>query len=183
MCKAGENDWLYEATAFYQEHLANRRYQIRICRKKEERTIECLFLSQHFFHLLGLHKLTDLPFLKRSATNIYREILSKKITYADISKSEHIGEMTDRLLHHREMLNVIRAESLFFRSLKGYFKGIVADCVLTKTTADSSAFGFLFLKRNENVYFPCSFFTRNEQKEYTRDGAMWKILSITEISK
>ena len=42
---------------------------------------------------IGLHKLSDLPFLKRSPANIYREILSKKLSYPDISKSKHFGEI------------------------------------------------------------------------------------------
>ena len=81
------------------------------------------------------------------------EILSKKLTYSNIDKSEHIGEISDRLTHHREMLNVINADSLFFKSLHGRFKGIMSDCVLTKLIDNESVFGFLFLKQSENVYF------------------------------
>ena len=91
--------------------------------------------------------------------------------------------MSDRLFYHQEMLNVLNADSLFFKSLHGYFKGISSDCVLTKSVHHESVFSFLFLKQNQNIYFPCSFFTRNEQKEYTKEGTHWKIISIIEISK
>jgi hypothetical protein len=176
-------DYLYEAAVFYKNHLANKRFELSISRKAEKKTLEFLFLPQHLYHLIGLQKLSDLPFLKRPPANIYREILTKKLTYSDISKSKHLCEMTDRLFHYREMLNVLHADSLFFKSLHGYFKGISSDCVLTKSIEQESAFSFLFLKQNQNIYFPCSFFTRNEQKEYTKDGTHWKIISITEIPK
>lgn len=176
-------DYLYEAAVFYKENLANKRFRIHIRKKDIERSIELLFLPEHFRHLIGLHKLTDLPFLSRPPKHIYHEILSKKLTYSDIGKSEHIGLIADRLLHYREMSDILHADSLFFKSMRGYFKGIVADCVLTKSVSTENLFSFLFLKQNNNVYFPCSFFTRNEQKEYTKDGTNWTIVSIVEIPK
>ena len=178
-----EIDYLYQTAIFYKENLANRRFKITIKKKDEEQSIERLFLPCHFYHLAGLHKLTDLPFLKRSSENIYREILSQKITYSDIQKSEYISEMSDRFIYHGEMLNLLNAKSLYFKSLHGRFKNIPADCVLTNTIAINERYGFLFMRRSENVYFPCSFFTRNEQREYTKEGTRWTVLSITEIPK
>ena len=121
--------------------------------------------------------------MKRSSENIYREILSQKITYSDINKSEHISEMSDRLIHHKEMFNLLNAKSLYFKSLHGRFKNIPADCVLTNTIAINERYSFLFMRRSENVYFPCSFFTRNEQREYTKEGTRWTVLSIMEIPR
>lgn len=175
-------DYLYESAIFYKEHLVNRRFEIVIKRKHEERVLEVLFLPMHFYHLIGLHKLSDLPFLKRNVTNIYKEILSKKITYSDIEKSDYINEIYNRLVYHEEMLNILNADSLFFRALHGRFKGISADCVLTKSIDDSN-YTFLFFKQSQDVYIPCSFFTRSDQIEYTKEGTRWQILSITEISK
>ena len=121
--------------------------------------------------------------MRRSSENIYREILSQKITYSNIEKSEHIGEMSDRLIHHEEMFNLLNAKSLYFKSLHGRFKSIPADCVLTNTITVNERYSFLFMKRSESVYFPCSFFTRNEQREYTKEGTRWSVLSITEIQR
>ena len=176
-------DYLYEAAAFYKDHLLNKRFLITVSRKKEQRTLEILFLPQQFYHLIGLHKLTDLPFLSRNAGNIFREILERKITYQDICKSVHVMEMHDRIVYHEEMLNVLKADSLFFKSMRGYFKGIFSDCVLTRFVDNEPVFSFLFLKQNNQVYCPCSFFTRNEQREYTKDGTRWEILSVVEITK
>ena len=176
-------DYLYEAAAFYKDHLLNKRFLITVSRKKEQRTLEILFLPQQFHHLIGLHKLTDLPFLSRNTGNIFREILERKSTYQDICKSVHVMEMQDRLVYHAEMLNVLKADSLFFRSMHGYFKGIFSDCVLTRSIDNEPVFSFLFLKQNSQVYCPCSFFTRSEQREYTKDGTRWEIISVVEITK
>lgn len=174
-------NYLHDAAVFYKDNLANRRFEITIIKKQEERNIEFLFLPQHFYHLIGLHKLIDLSFLKRSSTDIYKEILDGKLTYSDISQSKHITLISDRIIHHREMFNILKAESLFFRSLHGRFKGVISDCVLTKEIDSTSIFSFLFFKQDKNVYFPCSFFTRNEQKEYTKEGTRWKIISVRQV--
>ena len=105
------------------------------------------------------------------------------LTYSDVEKSVHISEIYDRLWHYPEMLKVLDADSLFFKSLHGYFKGIASDCVLTRSVENEGVFSFLFLRQRENVFFPCSFFTRHEQREYTKDGTHWNVISITEITK
>lgn len=179
----GKIDYLFDAAVFYRDHLLNKRFLITISRKKEQRSLEILFLPEQFYHLIGLHKLTDLPFLSRRSDNIFREILAGKITYQDICKSVHIMEMHDRLIYYKEMLNVLQADSLFFKSMRGRFKGIFSDCVLTRSVNDTAIYSFLFLKQNQDVYFPCSFFTRNEQREYTKEGTRWEIISVIEIVK
>ena len=176
-------DYLYEAAVFYKDNLENRRFNISITRRNKNLSLELLFLPQHFYHLIGLHKLTDLPYLKRSSSNVYKEILLKKLTYPRIAKSEHIDEILNRLINYKEMLNILNADSLFFKSLHGKFKGIDSDCVLTRMISQAPLFSFLFLVNNKNVYFPRSFFTRNEQYEYTKEGTHWKIVSIEEMPR
>ena len=154
-----------------------------VARKNEKRIVEILFLPQHFHHLLGLHKLTDIPMVsKRAANTVYREILTGKIKYDDIKRSCYICQMTDRLTHYEDIFNILNVKSLFFRSLHGYFKGVNAECVICKSFCDGN-FAFLFLAKHQNVYFPCSFFLRNENREYTKDGTRWNIISVNEITK
>ena len=174
-------DILYQAALFYKNNLSNKRFEIIIGRKVQNKRLELLFLPCHFYHLIGLHKLKDIPKLRRSPDNIFHEILSKKITYNDISKSSFIDQIKDRFLYHEELFNLLDVDSLFFRSLHGKFKGIYADCVLTKTTTDLTAYSFLFLIMQDNVHFPCSFFTREEMREYTREGTKWNVISVKEF--
>lgn len=79
-------DFLIQSAIFYNKNLANRRFEIVIGRKGQNQALELLFLPCHFYHLIGLHKLKDIPKLRRSPDNIFREILSGKITFCDIKK-------------------------------------------------------------------------------------------------
>ena len=174
-------DLLREAATFYRDNLSNKRFELIIGRKGQNKRLELLFLPCHFYHLIGLHKLADIPRLRRSPDNIFREILSGRISYNDIEKSVFIDQITNRMVYHKDLFNILNAESLFFKSLHGKFKGIYADCVLTKSTEDSLGYSFLFLAKQDSVHFPCSFFTRDEMREYTKEGTKWNIISIKEI--
>ena len=174
-------DLLYQSATFYNNNLSNKRFEIIIGRKGQNKRLELLFLPCHFYHLIGLHKLTDIPRLRRSPDNIFREILSGKISYKDIEKSMFLSQIQNRMIYHSDLFNLLNTDSLFFKSLHGKFKGIFADCVLTKSTEDSLGYSFLFLAIHDNIHFPCSFFTRDEMREYTKEGTKWMILSIKEI--
>ena len=175
-------DLLYHAAIFYKNHLANRKFNIIATRKSERIQLDLVFLPCHFYHLIGLHKLTDLPFLKRNANSVYQEILTGKIKYADVQKSKHFSEASDRFIFYKEMLNVLSSDSIFFKSLKGKFKGVPADFVLTKSIEGFTKFSFLFATKDEIDYMPRSFFTRDEQRTYTQEGTRWTIVSIKEIN-
>lgn len=174
---------LYQAALFYKEHLSGKRFELTVERKNEQRKIELLFLPRHFHHLMGWHKLKDIPRLRKATESVYREILSKKITDADIQKSVYFDQIRERLIYHEELLRLLHVESVFFRSLHGRFKGIAAECVLTKPTSDNAGFGFLFMALQADVYFPCSFFTRDEMREYTKDGTRRQVVSVKEIRR
>ena len=73
-------DWLYQAVKFYDDNLAGKKFEIVAGKKNNQTTQFIAFEIERFFHLLGLHKLKDVPLLKRSARKVYYEILQGKIT-------------------------------------------------------------------------------------------------------
>jgi len=179
-----ENDLLYQTARFYKDHLNNRTFELTIRKKNCTEHIEIRFTPDSFHHLAGLHKLKDIPQFQRSSSKVFHEILSGKLTYNDISGSAYLPEMMDRLTFHKEMFNIMNMKSLFFKSLHGYFKGIAADCVICSEFSEQPLYSFLFLTRSHNALLtPVSFFTRNEKTEYTKNGVIWQILSISEISR
>lgn len=173
------NDLLYQAVKFYQDNLAGRKFEIIAERNKTQNILTVSFDIENFFHLLGLHKLIDIPLIQRSSRKVYHEILKGKITYNDISSSVHFSEMEDRLIHHQELLNVLNINALYFKSLRGEFKTIKADYFLCNEIVPQSLFSFLFIKSNS---VPVSFFTRSERNSYIRNSIKWTILSIKEIN-
>lgn len=173
-------DLLYQAVKFYDDNLAGKKFEIIAGKNKNQSTQIVNFEIERFYHLLGLHKLKDVPLLKRSARKVYYEILQGKITYNDISHSVYLWEMEDRLIYHRELLNILNIKSLYYKSLHGEFKGIEADCFLCNEIIPKSLYGFLFSKSNS---VPVTFFTRSERDSYIRNSIKWTVLSIREIEK
>ena len=173
-------DLLYQAVKFYDDNLAGKKFEIIAGKKNNQTTQFIVFEIERFFHLLGLHKLKDVPLLKRSARKVYYEILQGKITYNDISHSEYLGEMEDRLIYHRELLNILNINSLYYKSLHGEFKGVEADYFLCNEITPKSLYGFLFSKNNS---VPVTFFTRSERDSYIRNSIRWTVLSIREVEK
>lgn len=52
-------DLLYEAASNYQE-LLNKKYHIKAVYKDETIELSFSFLIEHFYHLIGFHKLLDI---------------------------------------------------------------------------------------------------------------------------
>ena len=173
-------DLLYQAVKFYQDNLVGRKFEI-VAGKKNNKSIQIIsFELERFYHLLGLHKLKDIPLIQRPARKVYHEILKGKITYNDIAHSEHLQEMEDRLIYHQELLNVLNIKSLYYKSLHGEFKGIEADCFLCNEIIPQVLFAFLFSKNNS---VPVTFFTRSERDTYIRNSIKWTVLSVRELEK
>lgn len=100
-------DLLYQAVKFYEDNLAGRKFEI-VAGKKNTTNIQTInFEIERFYHLLGLHKLKDIPLIQRPARKVYHEILKGKITYNDIACSEYLQEMENRLIYHQELLNIL----------------------------------------------------------------------------
>lgn len=173
-------DLLYQAVKFYDDNLAGKKFEIIAGKNNNQSTQIINFEIERFYHLLGLHKLKDIPLLKRSARKVYYEILQGKITYNDISHSEYLEEMEDRLIYHRELLNILNIKSLYYKSIHGEFKGIEADYFLCNEIVPKLLYGFLFSKSNS---VPVTFFTRSERDSYIRNSIKWTVLSIREIEK
>lgn len=55
------NDKLYEAALFYEKQLNNRVFHLKAGRKGKIIEFDIVFRDEHFKHLIGFHKLIDLP--------------------------------------------------------------------------------------------------------------------------
>lgn len=67
---------------------------------EDGRRIKLFFLNGHFYHLAGLHKLSDIPLRAHPNENnreIYNKIIRGEITQADIMHSKQYNRICDRL--------------------------------------------------------------------------------------
>ncbi len=179
------DDILYQAAKFYADNLEGRKYLLIARKKGKEINLNINFGAEHFKHLAGLHKLKDLPISKRDSANIYREILDEKTTITDIQKSKFFSEAEKRLLNFTKVKDALYSPDLMLKSLKGYFLGITADYLLSKKDAvedTAVSYAHLFLRDDEDIVIPVTFFTRNDDK-YLRNNVRWTVHSIEEVKR
>lgn len=174
-------DKLFTVAKYYADELENKRFLLIAGKKGKKLELEILFNASHFHHLAGLHKLIDLPNIQRKSEIIYRQILDKKISYEDIKKSAFILQSDERLDCFLEIYNVLFSKEVMKQALKGEFKGVKAEVLLSKKEEVANL--HLFLKRDKGIWLPCSFF-REKGDSYLQysDAVRWSILEVKELS-
>ena len=82
-----------ECAEVYQT-LLNKRYRLTL---ENDAVLEFQFQRENFFHLLGLHKLTDIRILRnQSASKTFKDVLSGKISENVLVNSTHFHLVQDR---------------------------------------------------------------------------------------
>ena len=99
--------------------------------------IDVEFRAQYFYHLAGLHYLTDIAQVDRNKANnspvsIFKRILNDKINDELIKKSKFYTKIHDRLIHFLSFDDLMTAKLLW---------------ILTVT------------KLTEHLYYPVTYFT------------------------
>ena len=71
-----------------------------IAGKKGKRIKPVLFFGkEHFYHLIGLHKLNDIQKARGDKRKIYDSIIADNLTYEDISRSIFFPEISNRFAY------------------------------------------------------------------------------------
>lgn len=75
-------------------------------------TFTIYFQPESFFHLIGLHKLTDLEKLTNNTKPVvFKKILNGQITQNYIEKSLHYQSIADRISYFEEITNMFDKEN------------------------------------------------------------------------
>lgn len=151
-------------------NLLNTEYAITAKKKNKIVDITLYFKKEHFFHLIGLNKLTDIQALRNNKTKIFDKILSGEITYETIKKSVHFNDMSERLEHFPSLENILDDYELMikFNSNKTKSK-IKAKYIIYFIKNDVVIHYFVDESVEENKYFGRTFFPRND-KAYLCDN-------------
>lgn len=175
-------DKLKECALAYQNLLFTK-YKIILGRKNKLSEILLCFDKKEFFHMIGLQKLIDLPYLKKDRGKIFDMIISGKITYSDIAKSsffyknENIGTFgiesrIEPLSHLEEILD---ANNIIFKyNKKNTFSEIDAE-YLFETLWEQQIIYIFIDKNNSNDKFCRSFFPK-DKIDYTKNQTNMKML-------
>lgn len=113
-----EKDLLFSAATEFNK-LVGKRIELTLGRKRLSEKVVILFDPKGFHHLVGLHKLSDIPPVSKPATNnIFNDILNRKICITDIKKSTHFNEITDRLEIVNQINDIFTKDNHAFKFLK-----------------------------------------------------------------
>lgn len=142
-------DRLYETARVY-ESLLNNNY---IYKLEDGRILDLSFTKGDFHHLIGLHKLKDIPIVnpnRRSKSQIFKAIINKDIKYSDIEASDYISDMYNRLTHFQDIKNLLFEKAIIdFDSNKLRSTKLKGDVLLyTKKLTEYNILSILF-KRNK----------------------------------
>lgn len=152
--------------------------------------IQLYFTTKNFYHLAGLHKLTDIaPLIKasnNSLTYIFKNILNGFITYDDIKKSKYFGEIEPRLKHFKEINKIVEFQKVI----------IDFDVSLINSKIEKSNY-ILFKRSNDNMYLNLFLLTSKKDLStqtpntfiphmtdyYTNGQKQIKIISVFQVDR
>ena len=173
-------DKLFEIALYYKNNLIKRVFDISVAKKKKSMKISLCFSPINFKHLLGLHKLTDIPSLSAKSESLYQSILNKQLLFDDIIKSKYYDEIENRISNIQNIKTLLFAKELFFKSLHGEFSTFIkADYLLAQKFKEG--YLYLFLVQEKKYAAPVSFFYDESDKYFRHNAINWKILFIEEI--
>ena len=164
--------------------LMNYKYIVKLGRKNRLYEFSIDFRKGDFYHLIGLQKLIDLRFLKRSAEHIFNECLHGNITYSQIEASRYFDELGNRFEYFNQLESILDSNNLIFKcnknSMQIYTK-ITADYMLHHTRDDLIFYLFTEQRNKSDVQF-CKSFFENSHTDYSRGQTKLTLLYKEKIN-
>lgn len=158
--------------------LTQMQYNIVIAKKKKAYQITIRFSEDEFFHLAGLHKLTDIAntFPVRRKETIHK-ILAKKLSLDKIQQSEFFEEIALRLETFASLEDILDSNEIVFKYNKRYNPTSYVDADYLLATLFLMRDTYIFLAKDEknDCYFCRSLFPKNEL-DYTAGQTQYALL-------
>lgn len=174
---------LYDVALYYKENLNGKKFHLVAGKKGKTLDLDIHFREEHFKHLFGIHKLTDIPISRLNSEILYQRVLDRIITSKDIEASRFYNLAEERLNVFDKLKDTLFSKKLMIKSNKGDFKGIEADFILTKPMENEGNLHLFLKNRHNGIAIPVTYFPRNDNKFLTlNDTARWTVLSVEEIT-
>jgi len=168
--------------AFAFNKLLNKEYYIKAVRKDKIIEVRLFFEKEHFYHLLGLHKLRDIEQLKINSVKLFDNILNEKITYKDISSSRFFDDISDRIEYLPYLEQILDDEKTIIKYNKSRCKSSIdAKYILYGKINGLNVHYFIDIDEKKQKYFGRTFFARQDYI-YLQDSP-YKILEKIVIFK
>lgn len=175
---------IYDAAAKFLV-LTQSEYRFVVSQNRKLKTINLNFVDTDFFHVAGLHYLTDIVIPKdRTRTldeilirhSISDQIISRSVHYASNDSKKDIRGRIEELRFLEEYLDTDNFMKIFnVRNQKGMYSTIEADYLIESWFKNSSDTVYIFIRqRKENPEYYCvvSFFKKDDIS-YGGDKVYW----------
>lgn len=169
-------DALKQSAVAFQE-LMKYEYEIVAGSKKTLIKMVLFFSKEHFMHLIGLHKLTDLQIQRHSKEKLYDMIMNNELTYDYLQKSEFFPEIKERIEFFPLLEKVLDSNELMIKYKKGFTKGtlITATYIIVYEHEDVILHYFVDEETDTGRYYGKSFFGRADNK-FIKNQQTFKVL-------
>ena len=164
------------------DKLIHTKYIFVIGRKNQVCELSICFDKYDFFHLAGLHYLSDIRQFHGSREKIYDKLQTGEISPSIIEKSVHYSKIEGRVDALSELAELLESDKLIFRfnSSSSIETTIDHDYLVELNKYDSPR--FLFLKElSDNVFHGVSLFPMG-YKDYTVGETRWTILKVSKLN-
>lgn len=177
-------DKILEVAKDYKENLDGHKFHLVAGKNKRLLDLQIIFGKEHFKHLIGIHKLTDLPYARMDSDMLLHRILNGEIGYSDFAKSEHFYKMAKRIENFDKIKDTLFSSKLMVKSNHRNFRMIEADVMLSKKD-ETNANLHLFLKKDNlnRIVVPVTFIKqKNDYYFNMKDTARWTVIYVEEIT-
>ena len=160
-------------------------YHIILGKKNRNISLSILFTKNHFFHLAGLHYLTDrTTILFGDRALLFYKILNGIITKKQIESSLFYSEIKDRIEYLSFLESIMDSNDTVFKYNPQIqaFSFIQADFLLKNQVQSRNVFVFLSQDAASGKYFCRSFFPQID-KDYSENQTNWTLLYKKKIQK
>lgn len=163
------------------KNLLDKEYYFILGRKQKETYIQLNFSKIEFYHICGLHKLSDILELNNpNKSQIFDDIFDGKITSELCKKSTHYSEIDERIALIENLENFLDSNKTIFKfnNLTNTFSLIEADYILKNSDTYKNMYVFISKEgKNSNTYFCRSAFPRDKsERDYAIGHTSYTLL-------
>lgn len=167
------------------KHLLDYEYKIKLGRKGKITDLTIDFERSDFFHLIGLHKLTDVLTGNMATSKLFDDCLKGRISYSMIEKSEFFFKLGNRFEYFDKLEEMLDSNNMIFKCntnrMKSYSR-IIADFEL-KNIYEELIFYIFIEKRAYSDKQYCKSFINDNVVDYTYGQTKMTLLYKEKINK
>lgn len=158
-------------------------YEFILGRKGKSVTLRVEFQKYHFFHIVGLQYLRDLPKLAISAEDVYNQIEAGQLSASYIESSRNYDYIKSRINYLSYIEQIFDSNDTVFKYNPALqvFSIIEADFLLKNEINQMPI--FVFLSKGKNEKFFCKSFFPETKKDYAERQTRWTVLFKKKIVK